>query len=384
MEKQKIALFHPWIKSRGGGEKVVLEFLEKSKHEIDLFTWVYDEENTFEGFKKFKINVIAPKFAKKLSRFHLLRGLFLPISLLKKIPLEKYDKFLISTSGVGEFITFRNYKKGETYAYVYTPLREATKSIINWNLENRYNQNILKRHLYLFSVKIYHFLEKKSWKKLDKIAFISELSKNRALGRGLIKNKKVSIIYPPVDFSRFENLKKIKGRDSFIYYSRLNPPKRQDLLLRAWSSFVKKNPNYKLIVVGSIDNKNYFEKLKKLKDKTKNVEIKTEISNEELEKLLASSKAGIFLGYEEDFGIVPFEVLAAGKHLLAVDKGGYVKLIENHPNFHKIKEKYNAQEMVKEIEKSLEKFIMKKNRKMKNEKIKLNDFSKEIDAFLKN
>jgi len=43
---------------------------------------------------------------------HILRGMFLPMSLFGKIPLEKYDKFLISTSGVGEFISFRNYKEG--------------------------------------------------------------------------------------------------------------------------------------------------------------------------------------------------------------------------------------------------------------------------------
>lgn len=64
----KIALFHPWIKSKGGAERVVLEILKKSKdkrYKIDVYTWVYDENNTFEEFKKFKVNVIAPKFARK-------------------------------------------------------------------------------------------------------------------------------------------------------------------------------------------------------------------------------------------------------------------------------------------------------------------------------
>ena len=40
MEKQKkIALFHPWLKSRGGAERVVLEILKSNKN-IDLYTWV--------------------------------------------------------------------------------------------------------------------------------------------------------------------------------------------------------------------------------------------------------------------------------------------------------------------------------------------------------
>ena len=33
------------------------------------------------------------------------------------------------------------------------------------------------------------------------------------------------------------------------------------------------------------------------------------------EKILASSLGGIFVGYQEDFGIVPLEILAAGKPL---------------------------------------------------------------------
>jgi len=157
--EQKIALFHPWIKSLGGAEKVVLELLEKSKHKIDIYTWVYDKENTFEEFKKFKINVIVPKFCKKLSRFHILRGLFLPLSLFKRIPLEKYDKFLISTSGVAEFTTFRSKKKGKTYAYVHTPLREANEKIVKWNLENRHKGKTLKKIIYLTAVKVYRIFE---------------------------------------------------------------------------------------------------------------------------------------------------------------------------------------------------------------------------------
>ncbi len=382
MKKVKIALFHPWIKSKGGAEKVVLELLEKSKHDFDVYTWVYDEENTFPEFKKYKINVLASKFWERVSRFHILRGLFLPLSVFSKIPLEKYDKFLISTSGVGEFITFRNYKKGQTYAYVCTPLREASEKIIKWNLQNRYQNNMQRKILYLISVKIYHILEKFAWRKLDRIAFISELSKNRAVERKLIKNKKVSIIFPPIDFSRFKNLKDTKEGDYFLYYSRLNSPKRQDILLQAWKSFVGKNPKYKLIIAGNIDNKKYFSRLKKLQAETKNVEIRTNVSGKDIEKLLSNSKAGIFLGYEEDFGIVPFEILASGKQLIAVNEGGYVKLIDKHPNFFKIKEMHDTENMINEVEKSLNKFVKIKRGRKKYKKIKLNNFIKDIDSFL--
>ena len=380
MKKQKIALFHPWIKSKGGAEKVVLELLEKSKHNFELYTWAYDKENTFPEFQKYKINVIVPKFGKKLARFHILRGLFFPLSLFKKIPLEKYDKFLISTSGLAEFMTFRNYKKGKTYAYVHTPLREANKQIVKWNIEHRHKDNFLQKQIYLVAVKFYKIFEKKAWKKLDVVIFNSELSQSRAEEHNLLRKQKKHIIYPPIDFSRFERLKTKIGKH-FVYISRLNPPKRQDILIEAWKKFSKNNKEYNLILIGTPDNKKYYQKLLDLSKGDKTIEIKSNISNKEFDKILSNAKAGIFLGYQEDFGIVPLEILASGKPLLAVDEGGYVKLIEGHPQFHKIKEKHSRKEMISEITKELENFIKKKQKKT-TKKIKVKDFVKEIDEVL--
>jgi len=166
----RIALFHPWIKSRGGAEKVILEILKDKTHQIDIYTWVYDKENTFEEFEEFEINIIAPKIAQKFSRYYILRGLFFPIALFSKIPLKKYDIFLISTSGLAELITLRNYKPGKTFSYVHTILRASYSEDIMWNLKHRY-KNSLSKFLYLIAAKMYLKLEKISWKKIDVAIF---------------------------------------------------------------------------------------------------------------------------------------------------------------------------------------------------------------------
>ena len=382
MKKQKIALFHPWLKSKGGAEKVVLEILKSKKYDIDIYTWVYDKENTFKEFQKFKINVIGPKIAKKLSRLHILRGLFLPISIFSKIPLEKYDKFLISTSGVGEFITFKNYKKGKTYAYIHTPLREASDEIVEWNLKNRHN-NFLKKQIYLTAVKIYKIFEKKAWKKLDVVIFNSELSFERAQKHNLLKNKKTAIIYPPIDVGKLNKLK-IKKGNYLLYLSRINNPKRQDLLLKAWAEFIKKHPKEKLILAGNIENKKFFEKVQKLAKETKNVEIKINPNEKEVLELYKNCKAVVFVPYNEDFGMIPFEALALGKHLIAVNKGGFAKLIEKIPHYHQIKEKENEREMIKEINNAFEKFLKSKikAKKIKNLGNNIHKFKKEIEKVL--
>ena len=207
---KKIALFHPWIKSKGGAERVLLEILKDKKNIIDLYTWVYDKENTFKDFKKFDINVIAPKIAEKISRYYVMRGLFFPLGLFSKIPLEKYDLFLISTSGLAESITLRNYKKGKTFAYVHTILRAAYKKDIKWNLRHKY-KNPINRFFYLAAALIYRILEKISWKRIDVAIFNSELGLERARRHGLLKNKIVHIIHPPVNVQKFKKLKTRKG-----------------------------------------------------------------------------------------------------------------------------------------------------------------------------
>jgi len=377
---KKIVMFHPWIKSQGGGEQVVLELLEKSKHKIILYTWFYDKENTFPGFKKYNIRTLIPhNVAKFFSRKHILRGFLFPLGLLQKISLKGADLFLISTSGQSEFISFRNVLKGKTIAYVHTPLREANKSIMKWNLEHRYQKKFFRRTLYLLATSIYRFFEKRAWRNLDALIFNSQLSKKRAEENNLIKSKIIDVIHPPVNLSKFENK---RSGNYFVYYTRINIPKRQDVLLKAWKIFSEKHPQIKLKIIGTLDNKDYFKRILRLAKKTKNVEIRINVDTPELKKIVSKAFALIFLGYSEDFGITPLEMISSGKPLIAVDEGGYVDLIKNHPEFYKIKEKHSGRRMVKEVTKSLEAFM--KSKKVKRKKISVNtgNFVKEMDLFL--
>jgi len=206
------------------------------------------------------------------------------------------------------------------------------------------------------------------------------LSQFRAKESNLIKGQKEHVVYPPVNFSRFEGLKSKEGKN-FVYISRLNPPKRQDVLIEAWKIFSKKHRGYKLILIGTPDNKKYHKLLLKLAKGDKTIEIRSGVSNKELEKYISESFAGLFLGYQEDFGIIPLEIIFAGKPLLATDEGGYVKVIKNHPMFHRIREKHSQNEMIKEISKELENFVKKKPKKIAKQ-IKIKEFVSEMDKIL--
>jgi hypothetical protein len=194
----RICLFVPWLKSLGGAERVVLELLKNTTHHIDVYTWAYDRDRTFPEFKGYNIKVIAPRFLRRFSRLFLLRGLLLFFS---KLPVERYDRLLISTSGIAELILLRqrNYKKGKTYAYCHTILRAANPEDVRWNLKNKYNErSMLMKWIYLLSVKIYNKLERKAWKRIDHVMFNSHLSMTRALDKGLLIHQSARVIYPPI------------------------------------------------------------------------------------------------------------------------------------------------------------------------------------------
>jgi glycosyltransferase involved in cell wall biosynthesis len=163
------------------------------------------------------------------------------------------------------------------------------------------------------------------------------------------------------------------------------------VLIKAWEKFVEKYPQYKLILAGYPTEG--YEELIDLAKKVKNVEIRANPSEEEVRDLYSHALACFFVGFEEDFGIVPFEVLATGKTLIAVDKGGYVNLVKRAPVIIWIKDSLDNEILAKRICNALEKFMKRKDyyvkKALKNKewikKLNLNpkNFVKKIDEILK-
>ncbi len=367
MKKLKVVIFHPWIKSKGGAEKVVLSLSSLKNIETNIYTWFYDQENTFSEFKNRKIFSLAPKWMGKFARKKISRAIFLFFSLFKKVDLKQYDLLIISTSGIGEFFLLKNNLQNKTYAYIHTPLREFSKDI---HFNSQQKRNLLQKLNYTFLKKIYDYFEKKSWEKINYLWFNSHLSKKRAEEKDLIKfAKKIKVIYPPVDIINKKNSKK---RDYFLYISRFNPPKRQKEVILAFKEFLKENPKEKLILAGFAEDKRYFEELKRLAQDTP-IKIIDNLKNEEIEELYSNSKAVIFTGFKEDFGIVPFEAMSYGKPLIISEGGGYEELIKKYYKNSTIWIKENS-DITKEILNSLNKFI---SSKIKRKKIRIDELSNE-------
>lgn len=128
-------------------------------------------------------------------------------------------------------------------------------------------------------------------------------------------HRKADVIFPPVDTAGTELSTRDEGY--YLVVSALVPYKRIDLAVRAFNQL-----NEKLIVIGQGSEEKSLKKIA-----GKNIEFLGWLGEDELKRYYAECRALIFPG-EEDFGIVPVEVQAFGKPVIAYGKGGLLETVK--------------------------------------------------------
>lgn len=293
-----------------------------------------------------------------------------------KIP-QNSDLYLLSTSGIAELSLIRLKKKSPIVLYCHTPLRAAYYDDILWNYRYRFTDPLMK-FIYKVALHLYNHLERKAWKKVDFVIFNSELSRKRALDKKLIDVNKTKVIYPGADLEGFYN---DKPENYFLYVARIGLAKRQELLIKAFAKFSKEYPEYKLVLVGGLENRKYYLRLLKLinelnlRDK---VIIKTDVSDRELKELYAKCLAFIHIPFMEDFGIVPLEAMASGKYVINVYPSGNYEILKNASGIYWIKERFDNEKMIEEIYNAMKYFIENKEELIKNG-LKNREYIKKLD-----
>jgi glycosyltransferase involved in cell wall biosynthesis len=83
-------------------------------------------------------------------------------------------------------------------------------------------------------------------------------------------------------------------------------------------------PGFRLKIAGMVDAKSrpYFESLCRRADEIGGIEFVVGPSDGEMRALYDRCSAGLFTAFNEDWGLVPLEFMAAGKPVIAVDAGG--------------------------------------------------------------
>ncbi len=309
----KLLIFAPWIKSKGGAERVILEIL-KIYPNAKVITFNYNPSTTFQEFRKYNIKVLYSQIKNPI-----LRGimLFLIAPFLK---FKDYDVLLISTSGIAELAALRN---NNVVLFVHTPFRMVHNMYEYYKKKNLFYRILLP----LFSF-FYKKLEKKAYSKAKKIIVISKEVKQRIISYGLSEANKIALVSPLAPKFNPSN----HSGNYFLYVSRFTPYKRQDLAIRAFLGSKATMLNYRLVLAGSVEDKKYFEKIKQMAAKYPSIIIMPNVSDKELKKLYKNAYAVLFLPIQEDTGLVPLEAFAYGKPVIAVNEGGPKYIVKDGEN----------------------------------------------------
>lgn len=370
--KMKVAIVHYWFTNRRGGERVV-ESLLKLYPKADIYTLFYDK-NKYGGYLNGR-----PVFTSILDNrlFRKNHHLFFPLFPLgiKSLRLKKtYDLVISSESGPAKGIKVPT--STPHICYVHTPMRYC------WSHTAEYTNNkplLIKGVLNV----LFYLLKKWDETTINNVDYYIANSNNVNNRIKKYYKKDSEVIFPPIRDELFSKplVKKEKRKQHFLSFGALVPYKRIDLLIKAF-----KGREDKLVVIGTGPE---YNKLKK--EAPLNVELVGHASWQRVEELIHSSNALLFPG-EEDFGMIPLEVMAYGLPVIAFAKGGALETVMHEENIEKSTGVFFHDQTVQAISDAIDYFnkinskfdpqFIRNHAKQFREEVFLNKFKCTIKDFL--
>ncbi|THD67731.1 glycosyltransferase family 4 protein [Robertkochia marina] len=308
----KVAIIHYWFVTRRGGEKVV-ENLLKLYPDADIYTLFYDKStygNYLEDHNVYVSMLGKSKFLRK--HYQKIFPLY-PIGIKSLRLQDNYDLVISSESGPAKGIEI---PEGTPHiCYIHSPMRYC------WGYTEEYLRGMNR---FLQPVARYFFNKLRKWDSgtvdnVDLYIANSDNVKNRV---NKYYNRDAKVAHPPIASELFNGPLKSNGGEHYLSFGAITPYKRIDLLVETFNRNGKK-----LVVVGD------GAELNKLQQKAKsNITFTGALEWSEIQKIIKNSRALIFPG-EEDFGMIPLEVMAFGLPVIAYGAGGALEtVIENKNN----------------------------------------------------
>lgn len=300
MANLKVAIVHDYLNQMGGAERVVAVF-HKMFPDAPIYTTIADPDKLLPELKDAVIHTTwMQRIPGILSKFKLFFWLY-PLA-IRSINVKEYDLVLSSSSAYAKGVHKGN--PSIHICYCHTPMRFA------WNYESYMEgvqvPNVLKR-IAKWMIYPLQTWDKRNSKRVDTLIANSTIVRRRIQE---CYNMNASIIFPPVDISRF-SMEEEGPEDYFLVVSRLVSYKKIDLAIEACTRLGKR-----LLVVGDGPDRQRLEQLA-----GPSVTFLGRRSDEEVVVYMQQCQALIFPGLE-DFGITPLEVNACGRPIIAYHGGG--------------------------------------------------------------
>jgi len=300
----KIAVVHDYFTQLGGAEKVAAEMFAMVP-DAALFATVALPQCMPPLLQGVPVNTSWMQKLPSIHKYYRLYFLLYPFA-VNSLDLSSYELVLSSSSGYAKGVNTG--RDSIHVCYCHTPTRWV------WNYDGyskRESFGALQRSILPMLIQGLKYWDEDASRQPDHFVANSKVVADRiqaAYGRS------AEVIHPPIDVNRFHPSS--EQDDYYIVLSRLVPYKRIDLAVQACTRLKRK-----LLVIGDGPNRKSLESMA-----GPTVKFLGRASDKDVEYHVARCRALLFPG-EEDFGMAPVEVAAAGRPTIAFRAGGACETI---------------------------------------------------------
>jgi glycosyltransferase involved in cell wall biosynthesis len=292
----KTALVHYWLVRRRGGE-AVLEAIGRLFPDADLIANVIDPDSLFgslEDMPRRKTFVNGLPAARKIY------PAYMPLmpAALEALDMSAYDLIISSEAGPAKWVIPS--PDAKHICYCHSPMRYI------WDQRHGYFRKLPAP---LRPVAHWAAGRLRATDVLSSFRVTQFVANSQFVARRIQQyyRRDVEVIHPPVDVETFQAG---EPEDFYLCAGQVVSYKRVDLAVQACTALGRR-----LVIAGGGN----LEALKKMAGPT--VTFLGEVDTPTLRSLMQRCRALLYPGLE-DFGIVPVEVMASGRPVIAFGKGG--------------------------------------------------------------
>ncbi|MCK4352471.1 glycosyltransferase family 4 protein [candidate division WOR-3 bacterium] len=316
----KVAIYSPvYPPSKGGLEYVSSSMAESLTKLCDVSVFTTNVElgtgkKICNDFKGIKDGVVVKRYTPKIfSLCKLIHPQLYSWDLVKDLCEHKVD--VIHLYGFFQFPMLLSILK-----YVKCPTILSPVAIFE-NSET-FMHSLLRRFLLRSICK---YISRKVVKVIASTSQYREL----LISLGFDRKKIVNSLIHGINYNKFSHIVR-KEEDLILCIGRYAWNKGFHILIESAKSILKLNPNLKFIIAGKVFDKKYYAKLNKMIVGEERIELKTNITEEEILNLYSRAKIFIFPSIADSFGIVNLEAMASGIPVIATKVGAAPSFLKNN------------------------------------------------------
>ena len=294
----KVALVHDYLTQRGGAERV-FEMLCRFFDRADVFSSVYDRENTVD-IQGHAINTtFLQHFPGTKKKFRLFAPLY--YSAFRQLDLQNYDLIISSTSSFAKGVRKRPGAMHICFCHNVTRFLWDTRTYLEENSSYRQVSPLIKP--------ILNAMRQQDLKYAKEPDLYIANSSTVAKRIEEVYSRKAMIINYPIDTDKF--IFADRKEDYYLISSRMISYKRLDIAIEAFNWL-----GLPLVITGDGPER------KRLEEKAlNNIQFLGYVNDKWRTHLMAKAKAVIVTALE-DYGLVPIEANASGTPVIAYGAGG--------------------------------------------------------------